>query len=204
MSTTQCSSHQRVIIGISGASGFSYGVQALRYLRQLNVESHVVISSAAHLNRRLETTLSEKDIQDLADVVYPFEDIGADIASGSFRATGMLITPCSMHTLAAVAAGFSSNLLTRAADVTLKERRRLILMVRETPLHAGHLRNMLQVTEAGGIIFPPVPAWYARPVSTENIIAHSVARALSLLDLDCNALPRWGDLPRQDTRGESL
>lgn len=204
MSTSECSPRRRVIIGISGASGFSYGVQALRYLRQLNVESHVIISPAAHLNRRLETTLSEDDVYRLADVIHPFDDIAANIASGSFRVTGMLIAPCSMNTLAAVAAGLTTSLLTRAADVTLKERRRLVLMVRETPLHAGHLRNMLQVTETGGIIFPPVPAWYARPASTEDIIAHSVARALSLLDLDCNALPRWGETAELNYRSNAL
>lgn len=204
MSTSECSPRKRVIIGISGASGFLYGVQALRYLRQLNVESHVVISPAAHLTRSLETTLSEDDVHKLADVIYPFDDIAADIASGSFRASGMLIAPCSMNTLATIAAGFTSSLLARAADVTLKERRRLVLMVRETPLHAGHLRNMLQVTETGGIIFPPVPAWYARPASTENIIAHSVARALSLLDLDCDILPRWGETPNLKNRSKSL
>lgn len=204
MSTSECSPRKRVIIGISGASGFLYGVQALRYLRQLHVESHVVISPAAHLTRSLETTLSKDDVHELADVIYPFDDIAADIASGSFRASGMLIAPCSMNTLAAVAAGFTSNLLVRAADVTLKERRRLVLMVRETPMHAGHLRNMLQVTETGGIIFPPVPAWYARPASTENIIAHSVARALSLLDLDCDTLPHWGETPKLNNRSKSL
>lgn len=204
MSTSECSPRRRVIVGISGASGFLYGVQALRYLRQLNVESHVIISPAAHLNRRLETTLSEDDVYRLADVIHPFDDIAADIASGSFRATGMLVAPCSMNTLAAVAAGLTTSLLTRAADVTLKERRRLVLMVRETPLHAGHLRNMLQVTETGGIIFPPVPAWYARPASTEEIIAHSVARALSLLDLNCNALPRWGETPDLNYRSNTL
>lgn len=204
MSISECSPRKRVIIGISGASGFLYGVQALRYLRQLNVESHVVISPAAHLTRSLETTLSEDDVNELADVIYPFDDIAADIASGSFRASGMLIAPCSMNTLAAVTAGFTSSLLVRAADVTLKERRRLVLMVRETPLHAGHLRNMFQVTETGGIIFPPVPAWYARPASTENIIAHSVSRALSLLDLDCDTLPRWGETPNLNNRSKSL
>lgn len=183
----------RVIVGISGASGFSYGVQALRYLRQLDVESHLVISPAGHLNREHETTLTEEDVAALADVVYPFRALGAAISSGSFRTLGMLIAPCSMHTLAAVACGLTDNLLTRAADVVLKERRRLVMMVRETPLHAGHLRNMQQVTESGGIIFPPVPALYARPTCVEDIITHSVARALGLLDLDCADLPRWGE-----------
>jgi len=193
----------RVIVGISGASGFSYGVQALRYLRQLDVETHLVISPAGHLNREHETTLTEADVTDLADVVYPFHAVGSAIASGSFKTLGMLVAPCSMHTLAAVANGMTDNLLTRAADVILKERRRLVMMVRETPLHAGHLRNMQQVTECGGIIFPPVPALYARPTSVEEIIAHSVARALSLLDLDCSDLPRWGENMKLMTKGEN-
>lgn len=193
MSSTAVSPPARIIIGISGASGFGYGVAALQALRALQVESHLVISPAAQLNRRHETTLTEEAVAALADVTYDIGDVGAAIASGSFPAAGMLIAPCSMHTLAAVATGLGSNLLTRAADVTLKERRRLVLMVRETPLHAGHLRNMLQVTESGGIIFPPVPAWYARPTGSEDIIAHSVARALSLLGLTCPSLPRWGE-----------
>lgn len=183
----------RVIVGISGASGFVYGVQALRYLRQLGVESHLIISPAGHLNREHETTLSEDDVAGLADVVYPFHAVGAAIASGSFRTLGMLIAPCSMHTLAAVANGLTDNLLTRAADVVLKERRRLVLMVRETPLHIGHLRNMLQVTEAGGIVFPPVPAMYAKPASVDEIVCHSAARALDAIGLDCAELPRWGE-----------
>ena len=184
---------KRVIVGISGASGFAYGVQALRSLRQMNVESHVVITHAAHLNRVHETLWTAEDINELSDVMYSVDDVGAAIASGSFQTSGMLIAPCSMHTLAAVATGLTGNLLTRAADVTLKERRRLILMVRETPFHAGHLRNMQQVTTSGGIIFPPVPALYTRPENIDDIIAHSVARALSLLDLDCAAMPRWGE-----------
>lgn len=155
MSSTAVSPPARIIIGISGASGFGYGVAALRALRALQVESHLVISPAAQLNRRHETTLTEEAVAALAEVTYDIGDVGAAIASGSFPPAGMLIAPCSMHTLAAVATGLGSNLLTRAADVTLKERRRLVLMVRETPLHAGHLRNMLQVTESGGIISPP-------------------------------------------------
>lgn len=193
MSSTAVSPPARIIVGISGASGFGYGVAALRALRALQVESHLVISPAAQLNRRHETTLTEEAVAALAEVTYDIDDVGAAIASGSFPVIGMLIAPCSMHTLAAVATGLGSNLLTRAADVTLKERRRLVLMVRETPLHAGHLRNMLQVTESGGIIFPPVPAWYARPTGCEAIIAHSVARALSLLGLPCQNLPRRGE-----------
>ncbi|HBQ3196550.1 UbiX family flavin prenyltransferase [Klebsiella sp. JB_Kp018] len=193
MSSTEVSPPRRIIIGISGASGFGYGVAALRMLRALQVESHLVISPAAQLNRCHETALTEEAVMALADVTYDIGNVGAAIASGSFPAAGMLIAPCSMHTLAAVATSLGSNLLTRAADVTLKERRRLVLMVREAPLHAGHLRNMLQVTESGGIIFPPVPAWYGRPTGSEEIIAHSVARALGLLGLPCQDLPRWGE-----------
>ncbi len=183
----------RVVLGISGASGFRYGVRALECLRQLNIESHLVISPAGHLNREHETTLTEDDVNSMADVVWPFHAVGAAISSGSFNTMGMLVAPCSMHTLAAIANGITDNLLTRAADVVLKERRRLVLMVRETPLHAGHLRNMQQVTEMGGIVFPPVPALYARPASVDEIIAHSVGRALGLLGLDCADLPRWGE-----------
>lgn len=192
----------RVIVGISGASGFSYGLQALRYLRRLEVESHLVISRAGHLNREHETDLSAADVAALADVVYPINAVGAAIASGSFRTLGMLVAPCSMHTLAAIANGLTDNLLTRAADVVLKERRRLVLMVRETPLHLGHLRNMQHVTEAGAIVFPPVPALYAKPQSVEEIISHSVARALGLLDLDCADMPRWGENVSLDSGSE--
>ncbi|HID4131328.1 TPA: UbiX family flavin prenyltransferase [Pluralibacter gergoviae] len=184
---------RRVIVGISGASGFSYGVQVLRLLRLLEVESHLVISAAGHLNREHETDLSADDVAAMADEVYPIRAVGAAIASGSFRIDGMVVAPCSMHTLAAIANGLTDNLLTRAADVVLKERRRLVLMVRETPLHAGHLRNMQYVTEAGAIVFPPVPAMYARPQSVEEIVSHSAARALGLLGLDCEELPRWGE-----------
>lgn len=184
---------QRLIVGISGASGFSYGVQALRFLRQAEIESHLVISPSAHLNREHETDLSEEDVMALADVVHPIRAVGAAISSGSFQTMGMLVAPCSMHSLAAIASGVTDNLLTRAADVVLKERRRLVLMVRETPLHAGHLRNMQRVTDCGGIIFPPVPALYARPQSVEEIISHSVARALGLFGVECAELPRWGE-----------
>lgn len=192
----------RIIVGISGASGFSYGVQALRYLRQMDVESHLVISPAGHLNREHETDLSEDDVAALADAVYPIHAVGEAISSGSFRTIGMLVAPCSMHTLAAIANGLTDNLLTRAADVVLKERRRLVLMVRETPLHLGHIRNMQLVTESGAIVFPPVPALYAGPQTVEDVIAHSVARALGLMELDCADLPRWGEDVTLINRGE--
>lgn len=200
----QRAGRQRLIVGISGASGFQYGIKALRLLRELNVETHLVISPAAHLNRQHETTLSEQDVLSMADVVHPINAVGAAISSGSFLTMGMLIAPCSMHTLAAVATGVTSNLLTRAADVVLKERRRLVLMVRETPLHLGHLRNMQQVTECGAVVFPPVPAMYARPQTVDEILTHSVARALSLFGLDCSSLPRWGESVALSERSETL
>ncbi|MCK3656284.1 aromatic acid decarboxylase [Pasteurellaceae bacterium Macca] len=182
---------ERIIIGISGASGFQYGYKALELLKPLaHIETHLVISKGAQLTRQYETDISEADLLALADVVHPIENLGASIASGSFKTRGMLIAPCSMRTLASVAHGFSDNLLTRAADVILKERRRLVLMVRETPLHLTHLDNMRKVTEMGGIIFPPVPALYHQPQSVDEIITHSTARALDLFDIDLN-IKRW-------------
>lgn len=184
---------RRVIVGISGATGFQYGVTALRLLRPMDVEVHLVMSKGADLVRALETDWSRQEVEDLADVVHPIGDLGASIASGSFRNLGMLVAPCSMRTLAAVAHCNSDNLLTRAADVALKERRRLVMMARETPLNAGHLRNMQLVTEMGAFVFPPVPAFYHRPTSLEDILVHSVGRALGLLDLEVPSLARWGE-----------
>lgn len=182
---------RRIIVGISGATGFQYGLKALELLRELGVEVHLVVSRAAGLTRAYETDLPHAALRDLADVVYPIEDVGAAIASGSFRTLGMLVAPCSMRTLAVIASGASDNLLTRAADVVLKERRRLVLMTRETPLHLGHLRNMVAVTEIGGVIFPPVPAFYQKPETLDQLITHSVARSLDLFGLDVRSLPRW-------------
>nr|WP_321980326.1 UbiX family flavin prenyltransferase [uncultured Cohaesibacter sp.] len=182
---------KRIIVGISGASGFVYAVKALELLRELNVETHLVMSEASERTRAQETDLSSAEFRELADVVYPFKDIGAAVASGSFRNIGMLVTPCSMHTLAAISTGISDNLLVRAADVALKERRKLVLMARETPLHMGHLRNMMAVTEMGGIIYPPVPAFYQLPDSLDEMVTHTVARTLDLFDLDVKSLPRW-------------
>ncbi len=182
---------QRIVIGVSGASGFTYAVKALELLRELDVETHVVVSDAAERTRAQETDLTAAEFRDMADVIYPNKDIGAAIASGSFRNMGMLIVPCSMRTLAVVASGTTDNLLTRAADVALKERRRVVLMVRETPLHLGHLRNMTTVTEIGGIVYPPMPAFYQLPDSIDDMVTHSVARALDLFGLDVKSLPRW-------------
>lgn len=187
-------STQRIIVGISGASGFQYGVKALELLRNLpNLETHLVISKGAERTCQLETDYRLKDVMAMADVIHSISDLGAAISSGSFKTSGMLIAPCSMRTLGAVAHCLTDNLLTRAADVVLKERRRLVLLARETPLNLGHLRNMQQVTEMGGIIFPPVPALYQRPQSADEIVTHSVARALDLFGLDTALIPRWGE-----------
>lgn len=182
--------NKRIIIGISGASGFQYGYKALELLKNLDIETHLVMSKGASLTREYETNYRKEDILALADVVHPSHNLAASIASGSFQTIGMLIAPCSMKTLASVAHGFSDNLLARAADVVLKERRRLVLMVRETPLNLAHIDNMRKVTEMGGVIFPPVPALYQQPQSVDELITHSVARALNLFDLNIE-MPRW-------------
>ena len=185
---------QRLIIGISGASGFAYGYKALQLLRAVpQVETHLVVSKGAELTRASETAFSRDEVHALADVVHPIGNLAAGIASGSFRTAGMLVAPCSMRTLSAIAHATSDNLLTRAADVTLKERRRLVLMVRETPLNLAHLDNMRRVTEMGGIVFPPVPAFYHKPQSVDDILTHSVGRALELFGLEIPNLPHWGE-----------
>ena len=183
---------RRIIVGISGATGFEYGVKALQLLKPMDIEVHLVVSKGAELTRSLETAYAKLDVEALADVVHPIGNIGASIASGSFQTLGMLIVPCSMRSLAAIANNMADNLLTRAADVVLKERRRLVLMARETPLNLGHLRNMQWVTEMGGIIFPPVPALYQKPQSIDDVITHSVGRSLDLFGLEVPKLPRWG------------
>lgn len=183
----------RLVVGISGASGFQYGIKALELLRPLDVEVHLVISKGAQLTRAMETDVPPGAAEALADVAHPVQNLGAAISSGSFATLGMLVAPCSMSTLGAIAHGITDNLLTRAADVVLKERRRLVLMVRETPLHLGHLRNMVAVTEMGGIVFPPVPALYHRPASVDELVAHSVGRALDLFGLSVPNQPRWGE-----------
>jgi 4-hydroxy-3-polyprenylbenzoate decarboxylase len=185
-------SRPRIIVGISGASGIIYGIRMLQVLRELNVETHLVMSRSAQVTLAYETNFSVANIRDLADVSYANTDIGAAISSGSFRTTGMVIAPCSIKTLAELATGVTSNLLSRSADVILKERRRLVLMVRETPLHLGHLRNMVSVTEAGALICPPMPAFYNRPDSVEAIVDHTVGRVLDLFGFDAKLLRRWG------------
>ncbi|MCX8602544.1 MULTISPECIES: UbiX family flavin prenyltransferase [unclassified Gilliamella] len=185
---------RRIIIGISGATGFAYGIKALELLKPMDVETHLVISKAAQITQSYEAPdYSIKQIESLADKVYSVNNIGAAIASGSFKTIGMLVAPCSMRSLSAIANSFSDNLLTRAADVALKERRRLVLMVRESPLNLAHIKNMEAVTLMGGVIFPPVPALYQHIESIDDVITHSVARALDLFDLDIPALPRWGE-----------
>ncbi len=186
-------SEQRIVVGISGASGFQYGLKALELLRSTGMQVHLVISRGAERTCAMETGLSIEAAQQLADVVHPIDNLGASISSGSFETVGMLVAPCSMRSLAGIAHNYSDNLLTRAADVVLKERRRLVLMVRETPLNLGHIRNMAAVTEMGGIIFPPVPAMYQRPASLDEVITHSVGRALGLLGIQLPQIPRWGE-----------
>lgn len=181
----------RLIIGMSGASGAAYGIRLLEILRDHPVETHLVMSKAAALTITAETDHTVERVRALADVSYPVGDVGAGIASGSFRTRGMVIAPCSIKTLSEVANCAAGNLLARAADVTLKERRRLVLMVRETPLHAGHLRLMSQATEAGAIIMPPVPAFYARPASLADMVDHTVGRVLDLFDIDSGLAHRW-------------
>lgn len=181
----------RIVVGISGASGVAYGIAALKLLRGLGIETHVVMSRAAQVTLAHESDLGVADVRALASVWYGNEDIGAAISSGSFAVRGMIVAPCSIKTLSEIATGITGSLLSRAADVMLKERRRLVLMVRETPLHAGHLKNMLAATEAGAIICPPVPAFYARPETLEDIVNHSVGRVLDLFGLDAGVVRRW-------------
>ena len=186
---------RRVIVAISGASGAVYGVRLLEVLQTCaGIESHLVVSDAGWRTLRHEMDMDAASVEALAHTVHDARNVGASIASGSFQCAGMVIAPCSMRTLAAVAHGLSDSLLTRAADVVLKERHRLVLMVRETPLHLGHLRNMVSVTEMGAIVCPPVPAFYLRPQSVADIVDHSVARALDLLDVQHPLAARWEGL----------
>jgi 4-hydroxy-3-polyprenylbenzoate decarboxylase len=185
---------QRFIIGISGASGVIYGIRLLEYLSQrADLESHLVITKPAERTIVEETDYKIEQVKELASVCHPPSDIGASIASGSFLTSGMAVVPCSIHTVSAIAYCHADNLLTRAADVTLKERRKLVLAVRETPLHRGHLKAMLEAAEAGAVILPPVPAFYTRPKTVEDLVNHTVARILDQLGLDHHLAPRWGD-----------
>jgi 4-hydroxy-3-polyprenylbenzoate decarboxylase len=182
----------RLVVGISGASGIAYGLRALEAARELEVETHLVLSRAAALTLQQETTLSLADAQGLADVAYRPGDVGAAIASGSFPTLGMIVAPCSVRTMSEIATGVTASLLTRAADVTLKERRPLVLMVRESPLHLGHLRTMAKLAEMGATIAPPMPAFYAKPQTLAEMVDQSVGRALDLFGLAWKPVKRWG------------
>lgn len=182
---------RQIIVGISGASGIVYGLRALQLLRDCSVETHLVMSKSAKLTLHYELDMSVADLESLASEVHPINHIGASIASGSFQTAGMLIAPCSVRTMSEIATGVTSTLLTRAADVVLKERRRLVLMVRETPLHTGHLRTMTQLSEMGAVIAPPVPAFYTRPQSLDDMVTQTVGRALDLFDLEHEQVKRW-------------
>ena len=182
-----------LVVGISGASGVAYGLRALDACRELGVETHLVVSRSAALTIAQETTLSLAEVHERATVAHRPGDVGASIASGSFRTRGMIVAPCSVRTMSEIASGVTSSLLTRAADVALKERRTLVLMVRETPLHLGHLRNMTALTEMGAIILPPVPAFYAEPRTLSDLVDHMVGRALDLFGYDWPDVKRWGE-----------
>lgn len=183
----------RLVVGISGASGVVYGIRLLETLKDLPVESHLVISKSAEVTLAYETDLKVAQVQALADVCYQPGDIGAAISSGSFATLGMVVAPCSVRSMAEIACGTTASLLTRAADVTLKERRRLVLMVRETPLHSGHLRNLLRLSEMGAVITPPVPAFYANPETIDDLVDQSVGRVLDLFGLEAPRVTRWGE-----------
>jgi 4-hydroxy-3-polyprenylbenzoate decarboxylase len=186
-------SSERLVVGLSGASGAAYGIRLLEALKELSVESHLVMSKPGEMTIGYETDITPKQVAAKADAVYAINDIAAPIASGSFRTKGMIVAPCSVRTWSEIATGVTTNLLTRAADVTLKERRPLILMVRETPLHVGHLRSLTQLAEMGAIILPPVPAFYAEPHTLKDIIDQMVGKALDLLGYDWPRLRRWGE-----------
>jgi len=186
---------RRIVVALTGATGATYGVQLLKRLHATpGIESHLIISDAATLTLHQELGLQRRDVEALAHVVHRNRDIGASIASGSYQVDGMVVAPCSIKTLAAVAHGFSDNLVTRAADVILKERRRLVLMVRETPFNLAHLRNMTSVTEMGGIIFPPLPSFYHRPASIADMVEHTVDRVVDLLGIENSHAARWGGM----------
>ena len=185
---------QRLIVAVTGATGSVYAYELLRQLRGMDVETHLVMSGAAALTARQEMGRERAEFEALADVVHNVKDIGASIASGSFITAGMVVLPCSMKTLSAVANGYSDNLISRAADVILKQRRRLVLVTRETPLNLAHIRNMEQVTLMGGVIFPPVPAFYAKLESLDDPVTHTVGRVLDLFDMRHDLVNRWGGL----------
>jgi 4-hydroxy-3-polyprenylbenzoate decarboxylase len=196
-------SQKRLIVGISGASGVAYSVRLLQLLRNAGVETHLVMSKTAEITFAYETDLKISDVVALADKHHAISDMAASISSGSFKTMGMIVAPCSMRSMSEIASGVTTTLLTRAADVTLKERRRLVLMVRETPLHTGHLRTMTALSEIGAIIAPPVPAFYAKPDSLEDMIDHTVGRVLDLFDIDVGIVRRWSEDPTLKRRPDS-
>lgn len=185
---------RRVIVGITGASGAIYGVRLLELLRSApDVETHLVVSRSAQITLMQELGIKPAELQERVHIVHSNADLSASISSGSFKTLGMIVAPCSIKTLSEIATGVTGSLIARAADVVLKERRRLVLMLRETPLHLGHLRSMTAVTEAGAIVYPPVPAFYARPATIEQMVDHTVGRVLDLLEIDVGTVRRWGE-----------
>jgi len=197
------SAHPRLIVGISGASGVIFGARLLELLRPLPVETHLVISRAAEVTLALETDLKPAAVRSRADVVHAIGDLAAPISSGSFKTMGMIVAPCSIRSMAEIATGATTTLLTRAADVVLKERRRLVLLVRETPLHTGHLRTMTALSEIGAVIAPPVPAFYAKPQTLAEMIDHTLGRMLDLFGLETGTVRRWGESPAGDERAST-
>ena len=195
MSTSSSSNNpRRLIVGISGASGIVYGVRILQVLQHSGIETHLVMSESARMTLSTELDMGVKEVEALATEVHSAKNIGATIASGSFKTMGMVVAPCSIKSLSEIAYGMTSGLLSRAADVVLKERRRLVLMIRETPLHSGHLRTMLQASENGAILMPPVPALYARPKSIDDMVNHTVGRCLDLFDIETDLVKRWAGI----------
>lgn len=191
---------RRLIVGITGASGAIYGIRLLSHLRNASIESHLIISRAARMTITAETNYKISEIEDLADVTHSNEDVGAACSSGSFHNLGMIIAPCSIKTMSEIATGVTSALISRAADVALKERRRVVLMLRETPLHLGHIRSMAAVTEAGAIVYPPVPAFYTKPKSLEEMVDHSLGRVLDLFNIESGTVKRWSGIKHSKTQ----
>jgi 4-hydroxy-3-polyprenylbenzoate decarboxylase len=188
-----------LVIGITGASGAIYGVRLMEVLSEYkDIETHLIISGAGEINIRYETGRTLEQVKALADVCYEIDDIAAGLSSGSFRRDGMVIAPCSMKTVSALANSYADNLIARAGDITLKERKKLVLLVRETPLHLGHLRNMVKLTEMGAIVFPPVPAFYHKPETVQDLVDYTIGRVLDLFDIEHDLLPRWTGLPEEE------
>jgi len=192
------SKSNEIVVAMTGASGAIYGIRLLEVLRAVGVRTHLIVSKAGGMALKYETDMAVGDLKSLADEVHSIKDVGASIASGSFRTLGMIVAPCSIKTMSEIATGVTGNLISRAADVALKERRKVVLMVRETPLHLGHIRSMAQVTEMGGVIFPPVPAFYAQPNSIEDLVDHSVGRVLDLFGIETDILKRWKGEPHKN------